>query len=85
MGLVIGALLVGGCALFLATFGYTRWMMFHLVSRTRLTAAVAVLVVLPLSALLPAVVTEALLVLVVVALNLWELRATHLASRVVPR
>jgi low temperature requirement protein LtrA len=85
MGLMVGGLLVGGCALFLATFGYTRWTMFHLVSRTRLTAAAVVLVVFPLSGVLPALVTEALLALIVVALNLWELRATHQAGRVVPR
>src|SRR2546421_1675920 len=40
-------LLVGGCALFLATFGYTRWRMFHSVSWTRLGAAAVCLVLLP--------------------------------------
>ena len=41
-------LLFGGSALYLATFGYTRWTMFHLVSTTRLTAAgVVVLLIVP--------------------------------------
>jgi low temperature requirement protein LtrA len=38
----------GGTALYLATFGYTRWMMFHQVSTTRLAAAAVVLALLPL-------------------------------------
>lgn len=85
LGPVVGALLVGGVALFLATFGYTRWMMFHLVSRTRLTAALCTLAVYPVAVFGPALVALLLLVVVVVALNVWELRVTHLASRVVPR
>jgi low temperature requirement protein LtrA len=39
-------LLFGGTALYLATFGYTRWMMFRLVSWTRLSGSVAVLALL---------------------------------------
>ena len=35
----VTGLLVGGCALYLATYGYTRWKMFRLVSTTRLGAA----------------------------------------------
>ena len=35
-------LLFGGTALYLATFGFTRWAMFRLVSWTRLTAAAVV-------------------------------------------
>ena len=82
---VIAVLLVGGCVLFLATFGYTRWMMFHLLSRTRLTAAGCAALVLPISLFVPALATLSLLTVILAALNLWELRLTHLASRVVPR
>jgi hypothetical protein len=78
-------LLVGGCALFVATFGYTRWMMFHLGSRTRLSAAAATLVVLLSGAVLPEPATLALLVVVRAALNVRELTAVHQASRVLPR
>ena len=47
-------LLVGGTAGYLATFGFTRWAMFRLVSYTRLGAAVAVLALLPVAAHAPA-------------------------------
>jgi low temperature requirement protein LtrA len=64
--------LYGGTALFLATFGYTRWMMFHLWSTTRLGAAAVVVVLLPVAPLLPALASIALLAVVVVALNVFE-------------
>jgi low temperature requirement protein LtrA len=67
------ALLYGGAALYLATFGLTRWAMFRLVSITRLTAAGVVLVALPLAPFLPSVAAVALLALIVGALNLVEL------------
>jgi low temperature requirement protein LtrA len=66
-------LLLGGAALYLATFGFTRWAMFRLVSTTRLTAAAAVLVLLPLAPHEPALVTLILLAAVLVALNAVEL------------
>jgi low temperature requirement protein LtrA len=66
------ALLVGGTALYLATFGYTRWRMFRKVSTTRLAAAAACLPVLPLDLVLPGVVTVLVLLAVVVALNVVE-------------
>ncbi len=84
LGPVVGALLVGGVALFLATFGYTRWMMFRLLSRTRLTAALCTLAVYPVALAAPALVALSLLVVIVAALNAWELRAAHLGRRVVP-
>ena len=64
--------LFGGTALFLATFGYTRWMMFHTWATTRLTATAVVLLLLPLARLLPALAAIFLLALVVVALNVAE-------------
>src|SRR2546430_7426447 len=42
-------LLIGGCALYLATFGYTRWRMFPAVSWTRLGAAPLCPAVLPVA------------------------------------
>ncbi len=47
----VTGLLYGGSALYLATYGYTRWMMFRLISSTRLLAAAAVLVLLPVAPL----------------------------------
>jgi low temperature requirement protein LtrA len=79
-------LLFGGCALYLATFGYTRWRMFGLVSRTRLTAAVVVLVLLPVALVVPALVALGGAALVVVVLNVVEHRAVWRAgNRPVPR
>jgi low temperature requirement protein LtrA len=66
------ALLVGGCALYLATFGYTRWRMFRMVSWTRLGAAVACLAVLPFATRMPALALLLVLVVVTVALNVVE-------------
>jgi low temperature requirement protein LtrA len=70
-------LLFGGTALYLGAFGFTRWAMFHLVSRTRLSAAAVVLVLLPVAPFLPALAALGLLALVVVALNAVELRINH--------
>jgi low temperature requirement protein LtrA len=68
----VAALLVGGCALYLATFGYSRWRMFRQVSTTRLSAAAVCLALLPLAPALPAVVALLALVVVVAALNVVE-------------
>jgi low temperature requirement protein LtrA len=68
------ALLFGGAALFLATFGYTRWRMFRTVSTTRLSAAVLSLALLPLAGQIPALAAMAALTAVLVALNAWEAR-----------
>lgn len=68
------ALLFGGAALYLATFGYTRWRMFHTVSKTRLSAAAVCLALLPLAGFVPAVAAMAALTAVLVVLNMWEAR-----------
>jgi low temperature requirement protein LtrA len=68
---VIG-LLLGGCALYLATYGYTRWAMFRLVSTTRLTAAAVVLALLPVAPHLPALATLMLVAVVLIVLNVVE-------------
>ena len=65
-------LLFGGTALYLATFGYTRWTMFHLVSTTRLTAAGVVVLLLVPAAHLPATAALVLLAAVLIALNTVE-------------
>ena len=43
------ALLFGGAGLYLATFGYTRYRMFRTWSKTRLSTAAVVLILLPLA------------------------------------
>jgi low temperature requirement protein LtrA len=69
----VTGLLFGGTALYLATFGFTRWAMFRLVSWTRLTAAAAVLVLMPISPQVPAVAALLGLALVLAVLNVVEL------------
>jgi low temperature requirement protein LtrA len=66
-------LLVGGTALYLASFGFTRWAMFRLMSWTRLTAAAAVLVLLPIAPHVPALATLFGLALILIVLNTVEL------------
>ena len=71
-----------GTALYLATFGYTRWIMFHLVSTTRLTAAGAVVLLIVPAAHLPATAALVLLAAVLIALNTVEyLRADSIGWR----
>ncbi|WP_441245953.1 low temperature requirement protein A [Kitasatospora sp. McL0602] len=65
-------LLYGGCALYLLSFSYTRWMMFRAVSPTRLAAAAVVLALLPLMVRMPALGALAVLAAVLGALNLGE-------------
>jgi low temperature requirement protein LtrA len=65
-------LLVGGCALYLATFGYTRWRMFRAVSWTRLGAAAVCLTVLPVATRVSGLAVVLALVVVTVALNALE-------------
>jgi len=66
-------LLFGGTAMYLATFGFTRWTMFRLVSVTRLTTAAIVLAVLPLAPHVPALASLSMLALIVAGLNTVEL------------
>jgi low temperature requirement protein LtrA len=82
LGWAYAGLLVGGVALYLASFGFTRWAMFRLVSWTRLTAAAIVLVLLPVAAHVPAWVTLLALVVVLVGLNTVEYaRVEHIGWR----
>jgi low temperature requirement protein LtrA len=73
LGWGLVGLLFGGTALYLATFGFTRWAMFRLVSTTRLTAAGVVLLLLPVAPHVPALVTLGALALVLAVLNAVEL------------
>lgn len=66
------ALMCGGAALYLATFGYTRWRAFHQLSWTRLSAAAACLLLLPLAPVVPGLVVTGLLAAVAAGLNLLE-------------
>jgi low temperature requirement protein LtrA len=72
LGWDVVALLFVGCAVYLAAFGYTRWMMFKKVSSTRLTAAALMLVALPLARALPAIAALGLAASVVAGLNVVE-------------
>jgi low temperature requirement protein LtrA len=72
LGWAVAGLLYGGTALYLATFGFTRWAMFRLVSTTRLTAAAVVVVLMPAAVYLPALAALALLAATVAVLNLVE-------------
>jgi low temperature requirement protein LtrA len=75
-------LLAGGCALYLATFGYTRWRMFRKVSWTRLGAAALCLAVLPFAPYVPGLATLVALAAVAVALNVTEAMLVRRARRV---
>lgn len=68
------ALLFGGSALFLGTFGYTRWKLFHTLATPRLAAAGASLALLLPTRMVPAVAALGALVVVLVALNAIEAR-----------
>ncbi|MFI5954518.1 low temperature requirement protein A [Cryptosporangium sp. NPDC051539] len=65
-------LLGGGVALYLLSFGYTRWRMFRLLSTTRVTAGVVALAATPVLPLIPALAGLALLAVVVIVLNVYE-------------
>ena len=81
LDVAVAALLFGGCALYLLTFVYTRWMMFRQWSVTRLTAAAAVAVLFPGGLLIPGLAALALLVVVTVVLNLEEHRQVMARSK----
>jgi low temperature requirement protein LtrA len=72
LSLTVAALLYGGTATYLATFGFTRWAMFRQVSTTRLSAAAVVLVLLPAAPHLAGVISVLALAVVLTALNLAE-------------
>lgn len=75
------ALLFGGSALFLGTFGYTRRRMFRQTAWTRLAAAAVTLAALPLCAPLSALSALVVLALLLVALNVWEYRRVEHSAR----
>jgi low temperature requirement protein LtrA len=74
LGLDIASLLFGGCALYLTTFGYTRWRMFRRVSTTRLGSAGLLILLLPFSTQVPAMVSVGTIAAVLIGLNLEEHR-----------
>jgi len=75
----VAGLLLGGCALYLATFGYLRWRMFRRIGWGRLAAAAGCLALLPLSRVLPALAVLVALVAVTVTLNVFEAAAVRRA------
>ena len=76
------SLLFGGCALYLAAFGYTRWRMFRSWATTRLGASLAVIALLPAAIHLPALGALGLLLAVVLSLNVVEFqRVKHRSTR----
>ena len=77
----VAGLLFGGSALYLATFGFTRWAMFRQVSTTRLSAAGVVVAVLPVAGYVPALVSLVVLAVVVAAVNVVELMLVRRRSR----
>ncbi|MCG7210118.1 low temperature requirement protein A [Streptomyces arenae] len=66
------ALLFGGTALYLATFGYTRWKTAHSLATSRLAAAALSLALLPLATHIPALASLTLLAMVLISLNVVE-------------
>jgi low temperature requirement protein LtrA len=68
----MAALLCGGTALYLATFGYTRWRMFRRFSPVRVGSAVVCLLLLPLAVTAPGLATCAALAAVLAGLNVLE-------------
>ncbi|WP_330334708.1 low temperature requirement protein A [Streptomyces sp. NBC_00536] len=80
--LPVAALLYGGCAAYLAVFGYTRWRMFHTWSTTRLTTAALVLALLPVATTIPALAALTVLAAAVLLLNTVEytMAARHAAA-----
>lgn len=82
LGSSLALLLYGGCALFLAVFGYTRWRMFRLWSTTRLIAAGVVVAAVPVASRMTALWALALLAGVVVVLDVVEwVRVARAAGR----
>lgn len=65
-------LLTGGCALYLAGFGFIRWRLMRTVSWRRLGAAAACLCLLPVARLMPAQAVLLTLLGITAALNLIE-------------
>ncbi|HLL64612.1 MAG TPA: low temperature requirement protein A [Micromonosporaceae bacterium] len=76
----VAALLVGGCALYLATFGYTRWRMYRTVAWPRLGGAAVCLALLPVASHLPALAVLVALAVVLVTLNALEAWAVRRAG-----
>ena len=74
----VAILLFGGTALYLVTFAFTRWRLFHTIAVPRLSAAVVVLVLFLLAARVWALISVVLLAVILITLNVIE-------NRVLPR
>ena len=74
----VAILLFGGTALYLVTFAFTRWRLFHTIAVPRLSATVVVLALFLLATRVWALVSVVLLAVTLIVLNVVE-------SRVLPR
>lgn len=70
----VAAILYGGAAVYLGTFGFTRWRMFRSVSVPRLATAAICLGAIPMAAMMPAIASVIALGLLLVALAVVEPR-----------
>jgi low temperature requirement protein LtrA len=73
-------LMFGGAALYLATFSYTRWRMYHRTSWERLGGAATSLVLIPVGIFVPAVLAILMVIAVVVVVNVGEARRVRLTG-----
>lgn len=73
----LSALLFGGTALYLGTFGFTRWRMFHSVSTLRLSAAALGVALIWVAPAMPALAAVSLLAVLLVVLNGMEWRVAR--------
>ncbi len=74
----VAILLFGGTALYLVTFAFTRWRLFHTIAVPRLSAAVVVLTLFLLATRVWALISVVLLAITLITLNVIE-------NRVLPR
>lgn len=70
----VASLLLGGAALYLVAFAFTRWRMFHTLAAPRLIAAATCLGLIPVTTIVPAVVGLTVLAGALLALNMVERR-----------
>jgi low temperature requirement protein LtrA len=77
--LPVAALLAGGCAAYMATFGYTHWRMFRRPATVRLVGSAVCLAVLPVLTRPSAVVAVFVLVAVTTSVNVAEAWAVRSA------
>lgn len=73
----VAALLFGGACIYLASFAFTRWHMFHTVAVPRLVAAALCLALIAAAPSIPAIASVAVLAVLLLFLNVAEFRSAH--------